>query len=71
MRQTIEVELSNYQIEKATARLAYQRAVIKRLGFSKDPKFAEIAHETLISLETKLAKLLSNHSDLLKDQGQI
>ena len=68
MVETIEVQLSNYQIEKATARLAYQQAAIRRLGFSKDPGFAAIAHETLTSLETRLAKLLADHSSLLKEQ---
>ncbi len=56
----VELRLSNYQIEKATARLAYQRAAIRKLGFDAELRISDIAHEALVSMESRLAELLVN-----------
>ena len=69
MPDPIEVQLSNYQIEKATSRLAYQRAAVRRLGFDANPTLARLANETVASLERRLAALLVSHASLLEKQG--
>lgn len=63
-----EARLSEYQIEKATARLAYQRAVIRRLGPNADGRVAQVANEMLVAIEVRLAELLLNHVNLLEAQ---
>ena len=63
---SVELELSNYQIEKATARLAYQRAAVHRLGFNADRRLAELARETLAAMERRLAALLVTHASLVE-----
>ncbi len=64
----VEVQLSNYQIEKATARLAYHRAAVHRLGFDADTRLAELAQETLVVMESRLAALLVEHPSLVEQQ---
>lgn len=71
MPNPIEVRLSNYQIEKAASRLAYQRAAVRRLGFDADPALAKIANETVASMEGRLAALLISHASLLEKQGDL
>ena len=64
----IALQLSNYRIEKATARLAHQRAAIRRLGFDADQRLAELAQGTLLVLESRLAELLVGHASLVTQQ---
>lgn len=64
-----EARLSEYQIEKATARLAYQRAVVRRLGPNADGRLAQVAIEMLVAMEVGLAALLLNHVNLLEAQA--
>lgn len=71
MTESVEVRLSNYQIEKAIARLAYQRGAVSRLGFDANPYLAKVAKETLASMQDRLAALLVRHADLLAEQGKL
>ena len=70
MPEPFEVRLSNYQIEKATARLAHQRAAVRRLGFEANPYLAQAASAALATMESRLAKLLLSHASLLERQGK-
>ena len=65
----IEIGHSRLLIDKAEARLAYQQATVRRLGFDVDPRFAATANETLMLMEAKLAKLRADHASLLEERG--
>jgi hypothetical protein len=71
MREPVEIQLSNYQIDKATARLANQRLIVRRLGSNTDPHLAKVAKEHLIAMESRLAALLVKHASLLATQDSL
>ena len=68
MPESVEIRLSNYQIEKAAARLSYQRAAVLKLRYVGDGRAVELAREAIASAEGRLAALLVDHDRLVQEQ---